>query len=77
MADLSTQTTELSSLQKLPQMLNEKDAAKYLGMSRIWLSQSRMKGKGPEFIRLGRTIRYTVLDLDVYLQSHRVRRHKY
>ena len=59
-----------------PQTLNEKDAALYLGMSRIWLSQSRMRGTGPEYIRIGRTIRYAVNDLDAYLESHRVRRYK-
>ena len=58
-------------------MLNEKDAALYLGMSRIWLSQSRMRGTGPVYIKLGRTIRYSISDLDTYLESHRVRRRKY
>jgi predicted DNA-binding transcriptional regulator AlpA len=68
--------SEQTSLQLSPQTLNEKDAARYLGMSRIWLSQSRMRGTGPEYIRLGRTIRYAVSDLDLYLKSHRVRRYK-
>jgi predicted DNA-binding transcriptional regulator AlpA len=69
MINQCTQAVEIA-----PQILNEKDAATYLGMSRIWLSQSRMKGKGPEFIKLGRTIRYSVADLDKYLESNRVRR---
>lgn len=69
--------SEQTLLQLPPQTLNEKDAARYLSISRIWLSQSRMRGTGPEYIKLGRTIRYAVNDLDVYLKSHRVRRYKY
>jgi hypothetical protein len=60
-----------------PQTLNEKNAAIYLGMSRIWLSQSRMRGTGPEFIKFGRTIRYAISDLKEYLETHRVKRFKY
>ena len=69
--------SEQISIQFPSQTLKERDAAQYLGMSRIWLSQSRMRGTGPEYIKIGRTIRYAVSDLDDYLKSHRVRRFKY
>jgi predicted DNA-binding transcriptional regulator AlpA len=59
-----------------PQMLNEADTARYVGMSRIWLRQSRQRGTGPEYIRIGRTIRYAVSDLDRFITTHRVRRYE-
>ena len=55
------------------QILNEADTARYIGMSRIWLRISRMRGTGPAYIRIGRAIRYAVSDLDMFLETHRVR----
>lgn len=48
--------------------LNEIDAAKYIGMSRSWLRQSRYLKfhHAPPYIRLGYTIRYKIEDLDAW-----------
>ncbi len=54
------------------QVLREADAGRYLGMSRAWLRQGRMRGRGPSYIRTGRSIRYRITDLDVWLDAHRV-----
>jgi len=35
-------------------------AAAWLGMSKAWLEQGRHRGYGPEYIRYGRTVRYTI-----------------
>ena len=62
------------------EVLTEIDAAKYIGMSRSFLRQDRMNGfrerrtRGPVFIRIGRQIRYHLVDLDAWLEEHRVRR---
>ena len=59
-------------------ILNEKEAALYIGMSRSFLSQDRMNGyregrtPGPIFMKLGRSIRYCKEDLDTWLSRHRV-----
>ena len=59
-------------------VLTEKEAAFYIGMSRSFLRQDRMNGelkgrtKGPAFIRNGRCIRYLKSDLDAWLMQHRV-----
>lgn len=61
-------------------VLTEKDAAKYIGMSRSFLRQDRMNGfrkrrtNGPVFIRVGRNIRYHLADLDAWLDERRIRR---
>lgn len=62
------------------EVLTEKEAAKYIGMSRSFLSQDRMNGyregrtPGPDFIKLGRAIRYHKTDLDQWLAKHRIQR---
>ena len=58
-------------------VLTEKEAATYIGMSRSFLSQDRMNGyrinrtPGPVFIKLGRSVRYHIQDLDQWLEKHR------
>lgn len=53
--------------------LNEVVAAKYIGMSRSFLAQSRMDGNrdsrtpAPPFIKIGRSVRYLKEDLDSWL----------
>jgi hypothetical protein len=56
---------------------NEQVAARYIGLSRSFLRQSRMDGirenrtPGPPFVRIGRAIRYLVDDLDAWLNKYR------
>ncbi len=60
------------------EILTEKEAAIYIGMSRSFLSQDRMNGyregrtPGPTFIKLGRSVRYHKKDLDDWLNMHRM-----
>ena len=62
-----------------PAALDEKDAGIYIGMSVSFLRKSRMEGDrkrrtpGPPYVRVGRTIRYLIRDLDAWLDQHRVR----
>jgi hypothetical protein len=53
-------------------LLGEADTSQYIAMSRPWLRLQRMRGTGPAFLRIGRSIRYDVRDLDTWLSSHRV-----
>jgi|WetSurMetagenome_2_1015567.scaffolds.fasta_scaffold346352_2 hypothetical protein len=59
---------------KGPPVMNERDAAMYTGMSAFYLRSARCKGKGPAFLRLGRSIRYRVSDLDEWLTEGEVGR---
>jgi hypothetical protein len=52
--------------------LNEHGAAEYLGFSVAALRVWRREGRGPAFIRIGRSIRYRQPDLDAHLDQHRV-----
>lgn len=63
-----------------PVTLTEPDAARYIGMSEQFLRQDRMNGPrhnrtlGPPFIKIGRSVRYLIDDLDSWLREHRVNR---
>ena len=67
---------EYSSIESV--VLDEKGAAKYIGMSVSFLRQSRMKVKpqglaeGPPYIKVGRAIRYRIKDLDDWLMDNRI-----
>ncbi|GAA6170812.1 hypothetical protein NBRC116592_04820 [Colwellia sp. KU-HH00111] len=58
-----------------PRVLSEIETAEYIGMSRSFLRQSRMEGNrenrtpAPPFIKIGRSVRYLVEDLDSWLDS--------
>ena len=64
---------ETMALELQSKTLRERDAAKYLGMSRSWLAQARMHGnpEGPPFIKIGRAVRYLREDLDRWLEGRR------
>jgi excisionase family DNA binding protein len=42
----------------LDRLLTPKEAAHYLRVSVSWLAKARMRGDGPPFVRIGRSIRY-------------------
>lgn len=56
----------------VPQVLNEIETANYICMSQSYLRKCRMGecGPGPKFLKIGRTIRYRVEDLNAWLDSH-------
>lgn len=66
------QTAAMSTTLPPTTPLHERDAAQYLGCQPITLRAWRMQGRGPAYIRLGRSIRYTVADLEAYRAAHRV-----
>lgn len=54
------------------ELLNQKDAAKFLGVAPNWLEKRRgLRGipGGPPFVRLGGFVRYKVSDLREYVDS--------
>lgn len=55
-----------------PAALREEDAAHYTGYSRVYLKRARRFGTGPAYLKCGRAIRYMVVDLDRWLEQHRV-----
>lgn len=42
-------------------------AAHHLGLAQNTLEKMRVRGDGPQFVKLGRAIRYRVSDLEAYV----------
>lgn len=54
-------------------LLNEKEAASRMAVSKGLLRKWRRLGKGPEFVRLGRAVRYSLASIEEFLRAHAVR----
>ena len=57
----STTTSEASpgkAVFALPVLLTPKEAAYRLKLSVSWLAKARMRGDGPPYIKVGRSVRY-------------------
>jgi len=59
--DQNTQTSGLTST-----LLTTTDAANYLKIKPTTLEQNRWKGTGPKFCKIGRNVRYRLIDLEAY-----------
>ncbi len=51
-------------------VLHENQAAQYLGVSVSTLRRVRHAGKGPSFVRIGRTVLYRKHHLDTFINQH-------
>jgi excisionase family DNA binding protein len=50
-------------------LLTPKEAARLLKVSLSWLAKARMRGDGPPYIRVGRSIRYSEAALLQWMKS--------
>lgn len=53
-------------------VVDEKQAASYLDLSVKTLQARRAAHKAPAFLKIGRSVRYRLADLDAFLAAHRV-----
>ena len=53
----------------LPIVFTPKEAARSLKLSRSWLAKARMRGDGPPYIRIGRSIRYAEAAVIQWMKS--------
>jgi excisionase family DNA binding protein len=56
----------------LPRALTERQVAEQLGLSVATLRAWRHRGKGPRFLRLGRSVRYLPSDVDEFVRASAV-----
>ena len=56
-----------------PELLTERDAANFLGVSMSWIQKSRHPDatSTPPFTAFGRNIRYSKTDLKAWIKDHR------
>lgn len=55
-----------------PTALTERQVAEQLGLSVATLRAWRHRGKGPRFLRLGRSVRYLPSDVDEFVRASAV-----
>jgi excisionase family DNA binding protein len=55
-----------------PAALTERQVAEQLGLSVATLRAWRHRGKGPRFLRLGRSVRYLPADVDEFVRASAV-----
>jgi excisionase family DNA binding protein len=53
----------------IERLLTPKEAADLLRVSMSWLAKARMRGDGPPYIRIGRSIRYGEAALHQWMKS--------
>ena len=58
-SNLQSRTPPEKPATAIPVLLTPKEAARLLKVSLSWLAKARMRGDGPPYIRIGRSIRYT------------------
>jgi hypothetical protein len=52
-----------------PRLLDEAEAAGILNCSRAFLRRCRLFRSGPQFLKLGRLVRYRQQDLEAYIEA--------
>ena len=50
-------------------LLTPRDAANFLRLSPSWLAKARMRGDGPPFAKIGRSVRYSEAALVQWMRS--------
>lgn len=65
-------TPTAPAIARPPATIDEQDAGVYIGYTPSALRAWRSQGRGPAYIRIGRSIRYRVEDLDDWLNGHLV-----
>ena len=50
-------------------LLSQREAASLLHLSERTLERFRVSGTGPKFVRLGRSIRYRLTDIEAFIAS--------
>ena len=54
----------------VPRLWDQKTLAAYLGKSTAWCERARWAGEGPQFIKLGRHVRYRVEDVMEWIEEN-------
>jgi predicted DNA-binding transcriptional regulator AlpA len=61
--------TKESTLTPFERLLTADETATTLGVSLSWLAKARLRGDGPLFIKIGRTVRYSASAIRDYLRA--------
>ena len=62
----------MSAIESTCQCLTEQEVSVRTGLSLSTLRMHRFKRRGIPYIKIGRSVRYSVCDLETYLSKHRI-----
>lgn len=68
MSEQNNTTSYTTSPPTSPNLKTE-DAAKFLNVQPATLEQWRWNGRGPRFVKIGRSCRYRLVDLEAFLEE--------
>ncbi|MDR6511480.1 putative DNA-binding transcriptional regulator AlpA [Novosphingobium capsulatum] len=54
-------------------LLDTKAAAQHVGLSPVTMERFRLTGEGPQYAKLGKSVRYRTCDLDAWVASKLIR----
>lgn len=57
----------------MDKLLTPKETSKFLGVREITLAIWRSEGKGPNYIKVGGSVRYSLLELKCYLTKNTIK----
>ncbi|QPS32740.1 helix-turn-helix domain-containing protein [Brevibacterium casei] len=63
--------TETAGVQ--PAVMNEREAAAYVGLTTSWLRNNRRSPQAPPYCKLGGRVRYRIESLDLWLAQQEVK----
>ncbi len=66
---MNAHPTSRTSGAVLAHLMTPKEAAHFLRVSLSWLAKARMRGDGPPYIKVGRSIRYAEAALMQWMKS--------
>lgn len=52
-----------------PSLLTAKDAAIYMSLKPCTLAAWRVQGNGPKFVKLGKSVRYSIIEIDLFISK--------
>ncbi len=55
--------------QPQPRFISAKAFGELIGVSHITLCQWRLRGKGPRYVKCGRTVRYALADVEAWIAA--------
>jgi len=66
--------SEVTPAPSTPLVFNDHKASEFLGMSVYTLRKMRVQGTGPAYRKMGKTVRYSLSDIQAYVEKSAVAR---
>ena len=63
---------EIARRMNIPKYIDEREVARITGFALSTLRNNRFKGEGISYVKVGRSVRYTLEDVVAFMEAHRV-----